>query len=78
MPTLDKYLGVVYLWKYIPNLPAAIAFAILFLLVSTVHGWMIARTRLWFCLPFFIGGTCKLPPRHRYPMTLTLIRVQVK
>lgn len=78
MPTLEKYLGVVYLWKYIPNLPAAITFAILFLLVSMVHGWMIARTKLWLCLPFFIGGTCKIALRHKYPVTPTLIRVQLK
>jgi hypothetical protein len=78
MPTLEKYLGVVYLWKYIPNLPAAITFAILFLLVSMVHGWIIARTKLWLCLPFFIGGSCKIPLRHKYPVTPTLIRVQLK
>lgn len=59
MPELEKYLGEVYLWKYVPSFPAAIAFAILFLVLTIVHGWVMWRTRLWFCLPFFIGGICE-------------------
>ncbi|KAF3041892.1 hypothetical protein E8E12_005220 [Didymella heteroderae] len=57
MPMLEKYLGEVYLWKYVPNLTAAIAFAILFLILTIIHGLMIWQTRLWFCLPFLLGGT---------------------
>jgi hypothetical protein len=59
MPSLEKYLGEVYLWKYVPNLAAAIAFTILFLFLTMVHGWVMWRARLWFCLPFFIGGICE-------------------
>jgi hypothetical protein len=59
MAVLEKYLGQVYLWHYVPNLPAAIAFTILFMLLTIVHGRVMWRTRLWFCLPFVIGGICK-------------------
>lgn len=60
MPALKKYLGEIYLWRHVLNLPAAIAFAILFLILTIAHGWMIQQTRLWFCLPLFVGGICEL------------------
>ncbi|KAF2114333.1 RTA1 like protein-domain-containing protein [Lophiotrema nucula] len=56
MPTLDKYLGKVYLWHYIPSLPAAIVMASLFAIITTAHFWKMWRTRMWFCAPFAIGG----------------------
>lgn len=59
MPLLEKYLQDVYLWKYVPNLAAAITFMVLFLVLTIAHGWMMWRARLWFCLPFFIGGIRK-------------------
>ncbi|MCJ1388816.1 hypothetical protein MMC18_001666 [Xylographa bjoerkii] len=55
MPTLETYHGI-YLWRYVPSLPAAITFAILFGLATTAHGWKMVTTRMWFCLPFVIGG----------------------
>lgn len=58
MPTLEKYLGVVYLWNYVPNLAAAIVFTILFFLASIAHSWKMYTTRMWFCSPFAIGGFC--------------------
>jgi hypothetical protein len=58
MPELQKYKGVVYLWDYIPNLPAAITFAILFLLITLAHIHKMLRTKMWFCIPFVIGGIC--------------------
>ncbi|KAI9696862.1 MAG: hypothetical protein M1820_008016 [Bogoriella megaspora] len=55
MPTLKTYHGV-YIWKYIPSLPLAVTFAILFLLTTLVHGYKIFKTKTWFCLPFVLGG----------------------
>jgi len=61
MPQLEKYLGKVYLWPYIPNLPAAISFATLFLLLALAQTWKMYRTKLWFCIPFVLGGLCTKP-----------------
>ncbi|XPS78340.1 hypothetical protein M3J09_010355 [Ascochyta lentis] len=60
MAALEKYLGKVYLWYYIPSLPAAIAFAILFAILTVAHGWRMLDTKLWFCFPFFLGGTFEI------------------
>jgi hypothetical protein len=56
MPELQKYLGKVYLWEYVPNLPAAIIFAGLFAILTAAHTWKMFRTKMWFCIPFVIGG----------------------
>lgn len=58
MPQLEKYLGKVYLWAYLPSLPAAITFAMLFLILTIAHTWKMFRTKMWFCIPFVIGGIC--------------------
>ncbi|MCJ1413704.1 hypothetical protein MMC32_000028 [Xylographa parallela] len=55
MPTLETWRGS-YLWRYIPSLPAAVTFAVLFGIVTTAHTWKMSKTRTWFCLPFVIGG----------------------
>ena len=59
MPSLETYQAV-YLWNYVPNLPAAVMFAVLFGLVTIAHSWKMIATRMWFCLPFVIGGVCAL------------------
>jgi hypothetical protein len=61
MPELQKYKGTTYLWDYVPSLPLAIAFAILFTLLTLFHIYKLFRTKLWFCIPFVIGGICTLP-----------------
>ncbi|CAK7213062.1 hypothetical protein SCUCBS95973_001673 [Sporothrix curviconia] len=48
--------GEVYLWKYMPSLPLAIIFAGVFLVVTAVHLWKMVRTKMWFCIPFVLGG----------------------
>ncbi|KAM0327060.1 hypothetical protein ACHAQA_006183 [Verticillium albo-atrum] len=53
---LLPYKGDYYLWKYMPSLVAAIIFLSLFLVLSLAHTWKMFRHRLWFCLPFAIGG----------------------
>lgn len=56
MPELRPYRGNYYLWHYIPSLPGAIVFAVLFAIATAFHGWKMARTRLWFCSLFVVGG----------------------
>lgn len=64
MPTLETYNGYP-LWRYVPSLPAAIVFAILFGIATVLHGFMMVKNRSWFCLPFVVGGICKSSP-HAY------------
>lgn len=59
MPTVETYHGYP-LWHYIPNRPAAIIFTVLFGLATVVHSVLMFRHRTWFCIPFIIGGLCKL------------------
>lgn len=58
MPTLETHNGYA-LWHYIPNRPAAIVFVVLFALMTIFHGTVMIRNRMWFCIPFVIGGFCK-------------------
>ncbi|CAK7233497.1 hypothetical protein SBRCBS47491_008630 [Sporothrix bragantina] len=55
MPTLETHNGYA-LWHYIPNRPAAIIFVVLFAIATVYHGTALIRHRLWFCIPFVIGG----------------------
>ncbi|MCJ1439400.1 hypothetical protein MMC27_008794 [Xylographa pallens] len=55
MPTLETWRGS-YLWHYVPSLPAAVIFAVLFGIITTAHAWKMSKTKTWFCTPFVIGG----------------------
>ncbi|KAK6506247.1 hypothetical protein TWF506_011165 [Arthrobotrys conoides] len=46
----------VYLWKYLPSIPAAALFLVLFAIVTSVLCWRIIKSRTWFCIPFALGG----------------------
>ncbi|KAG9796324.1 hypothetical protein KCU88_g134, partial [Aureobasidium melanogenum] len=46
----------IYLWKYLPSIPAAVIFVILFSVVMAAHLWRMVRTRTWFCSAFAVGG----------------------
>lgn len=59
MPTLETHDGY-QLWHYIPSLPAAIIFTILFGVATFLHIFKMFQNRTWFCIPFVIGGFCKL------------------
>ncbi|KAL2444211.1 hypothetical protein ABEF95_015908 [Exophiala dermatitidis] len=48
----------VYLWKYLPSIPAAAVFLVLFSVVTAAHLWRMVRTRAWFCSVFAVGGIC--------------------
>lgn len=72
MPTLETYKGTL-LWHYVPVLPLAITFAALFGLITIAHGCRMVKARMWFCLPFVIGGVCKsdMDPRCSRNLPLT-------
>ncbi|CAG8886513.1 unnamed protein product [Penicillium nalgiovense] len=57
MAQLKPYRGGYYLWEYVPSLPAAIIFLILFVAATTFHFWKLHRTRAWFCLAFSLGAS---------------------
>ena len=60
MAVLKPLKGGYFIWKYLPSLPAAVVFALIFLAVTTAHGWRLYRTRLWLCIPIFAGGLSKI------------------
>ncbi|KAF3903374.1 hypothetical protein ABW20_dc0103949 [Dactylellina cionopaga] len=49
-----------YLWKYLPSLPAAVVFLLLFTGITGLHCWRMFKTRTWFCIAFGIGGMCQI------------------
>lgn len=61
MAGLESHNGY-YLWHYVPNIAAAVIFIVVFAIVTGAHVWRMVQTRLWFCLPFVIGGVCKSYP----------------
>ena len=77
MPELETYKGV-YLWHYVPSLAASAAFAGLFGILTLANSLRMVLSRMWFCLPFVIGGICASFPSyipsisHHPPLTLFL------
>jgi hypothetical protein len=59
---LKPFKGDFFLWKYVPPVPAAVIFVIIFLVLSIAHTWKMWQRRVWFCLPFVIGGYRKSIP----------------
>ncbi|KAF3931566.1 hypothetical protein ABW19_dt0208691 [Dactylella cylindrospora] len=51
--------GTYYLWKYLPNVGAAVVFCLLFLGATAFQCWKIWKTKTRFCIPFAIGGFCQ-------------------
>lgn len=47
------------LYRYEPNVPAPILFAVLFGITTILHGFQMIRTRTWYLGAFFAGGCCK-------------------
>ncbi|KAL7621123.1 hypothetical protein AAE478_008437 [Parahypoxylon ruwenzoriense] len=60
MVELKPYRGDYYLWKYLPSVAAAVVFAILFTTITGLHCYRLFKTKLWFCLPFIIGGIMEI------------------
>lgn len=48
------------LYRYNPSMAAAVIFALAFSITTLLHGYQMFRTRTWFFIPFFIGGTFEL------------------
>lgn len=47
-----------HLFRYYPNLGAAILFIILFAIASIYHSWAFITTRTWFFAVFAVGCWC--------------------
>lgn len=55
--------GINYaLYRYTPSIPAAVIFAVLFILLSALHLIRLIKHRSYFFIPFLVGLLCK-PPR---------------
>ncbi|RSL62890.1 hypothetical protein CEP54_005552 [Fusarium duplospermum] len=59
MPTLETHNGYP-LWRYIPSLPTAIVFVVIFGILTIGHAWKMFRHRMWFCIPFVVGGVFEI------------------
>ncbi|KAI1379824.1 hypothetical protein F4677DRAFT_295898 [Hypoxylon crocopeplum] len=62
MAELKPFRGDYYLWQYVPSIPAAVIFAIIFAAITGAHCYRISKTKLWFCLPFVVGGVSTSNP----------------
>lgn len=51
--------GTYYLWHYVPSMPGAIIFIILFIAATAAHSYRMFRFRQWFYIPFILGCICK-------------------
>lgn len=54
--------NVFVLYRYTPNLPAAVIFIVLFSLTTLFHTFQIYRKRTWYFIPLVIGGICTSLP----------------
>ncbi|KAJ5752139.1 hypothetical protein N7520_009056 [Penicillium odoratum] len=43
-------------WYYVPSLPAAVIFMLMFMVLTGLHAWKLFTTRTWFCIAFTLGG----------------------
>ena len=60
------------LYQYTPSIVAAAIFIVIFAVLTILHTYRLIRTRLWFCLPFTVGGICTLFPCWRLAGSLSL------
>ena len=51
----EKY----YLYHYEPSKVAAIIFVALFAITTVLHIYQLVRNRVWYFIPFVVGGLCK-------------------
>ncbi|KAJ5782666.1 hypothetical protein N7457_004440 [Penicillium paradoxum] len=52
-----KYMGE---YDYIPSIPLAVTFIVLFGLTTILHCWQMFRGRTWFFIPFVFGGVFEI------------------
>lgn len=46
------------LYRYTPSIAAAAVVISVFAILTGLHTYRMIRTKLWFCVPFTIGGAC--------------------
>ena len=59
MAVLEPYSGDYYLWHYLPSVPAAVIFTLIFLVCTFGLSWRSWKAHVKFCIPFIIGTFCK-------------------
>ena len=64
MVELKPYKGDYYLWKYLPSIPLAGAFAGVFLILTTLLCYRMFKARYFSAIPFLIGGICTYQASH--------------
>jgi len=52
-------------WTYVPSMPAAVIFMLIFLFMTALHCWKMFKTKTWFCIAFTLGGLCMLSSIRR-------------
>lgn len=55
----DSALSGFQYYNYVPSMPAAIIFVILFGATTILHTYQMFKSKTWFLIPFLIGGICK-------------------
>lgn len=45
-------------WTYVPSIAAAAIFLVVFIVLTGLHTWSMARSKTWFCIAFTLGGVC--------------------
>jgi hypothetical protein len=66
MAVIESHNGY-YLWKYLPSIPAAIIFLLLFITTTALHTYKMIKSKTWFCTVFVIGGFCTSPANPPHP-----------
>jgi hypothetical protein len=69
MAILEPYADDYYLWHYLPSIPAAVIFTLIFLGCTFGLSWRSWKARVKFCTPFIIGTFCKT----EHPETLKCV-----
>ena len=59
MAVLQPYKGDYYLWHYLPSVPAAVVFLLMFLGCTFGLIWRSWKAHVKFGIPFIIGTFCK-------------------
>jgi hypothetical protein len=60
MAVLEPYVGDYYLWHYLPSIPAAVIFTLIFLGCTIGLSWRSWKAHVKFGVCFIIGTFCKI------------------
>jgi hypothetical protein len=55
------------LYRYTPNLAAAVIFFIAFLATTVYHLYQMVKAKSWYFTPLVIGGVCEYPSANFFP-----------